>query len=579
MTDEVKNGQLQKYKSWLKWSIKSFVLSSEYLSYKTSSGNNVNIHLQNISILNESGNAFTIVDSFRQKKLFLKASSFENKTCWINAINSQKANILHCGCLKKWTNVLKGWQTRYFILFHNRLCYYLNKETLEQRRGTTYLVDKNSTVTDSVTKHGFDLMTESTVWYLKALTKEEQQVWTSKISQTICQTRLSRDVISKFGDDTSPITTLKNDALHFHKTSLSNQSISSRQEDSDQESSYRKDLECIICLELLHEPTTLICGHSFCRNCLANLWASQKSRFNCPSCRRPIGTVPAINIALQNLIPIIYENVENVRDKCENREAFDQHFCNQSLSSPHINTSNGFQFQGLRSQLIKWGLGFLFILWSLSKILYFISNSNDASETNEFDNNKDINMTNPNRFMDSRNTMIFLFIGVMHCPRLLGGYILIFNYSDIAYPLVKTISQIMNQLPSFKFHLQIIIWGAIVPYVWFIPIYLFETEYQLGLLAGILSLIECVDVVLLCKHCFTTPSHGRYQYIVSLIKQECSECWMKLIHARAIAWLPWSWVPDVIFYCVILYVVSENVSYHVARVKGFFRLRTSFVRD
>ena len=573
MTNVLKSGQLQKYKTWMNWTSKSFVLTSECLSHNTLSGNDVHCHLKNVSIFNETGNAFTILDTSRQKKLYLKASCFEDKTNWINAINSQKANILYYGSLKKWTNVLKGWQTRYFILYNNRLCYYLNEDSLVQRRGTTHLVDKNATVTDSVTKHGFDVMTESTIWYLKANTLEQQQVWTTKITQIICSIKSSEDE----KNNESTCTPASINSLSS-ASSLTNSTNKSRDEDSDQESNYRKDLECTICLDLLHEPTTLSCGHTYCRNCLADLWESQKDRFQCPSCRKSIQSVPETNISLQNLIPVLYENIKFERDKSEYREAFDKQFRGEPLTLLDRTTGRTFQFRGFESLLFKLGLCSILTVWFFSTMSYLFNSSFDTSNTEEIDAYES-NTTTSYQFIDSRNSLIFVLIGALHCPRWLGGYIFIFNYSDIAYPMVKTVSQIMNQIPSYTFHLHIVVWGAIVPYAWFVPIYLYEAEFQLGLLVGLLSLIEGFDVVLLCKHCLTIPSHDRYEHVKSLIRQECSECCMKLVHARAIAWLPWSWVPDVIFYCVILYVVSENVSYHLARVKGFFQLRSSFVRD
>uniref|UniRef100_A0A8C2RD18 RING-type domain-containing protein n=1 Tax=Capra hircus TaxID=9925 RepID=A0A8C2RD18_CAPHI len=42
------------------------------------------------------------------------------------------------------------------------------------------------------------------------------------------------------------------------------------------------DLGCIICHDLLAWPATLPCGHTFCRDCLLDLW--RRGRF-CPTCR------------------------------------------------------------------------------------------------------------------------------------------------------------------------------------------------------------------------------------------------------------------------------------------------------
>ncbi|XP_055982490.1 E3 ubiquitin-protein ligase RNF135 [Sorex fumeus] len=50
-----------------------------------------------------------------------------------------------------------------------------------------------------------------------------------------------------------------------------------------------EDLGCVICQELLKGPTTLPCGHSFCRDCLRELWAKGRGAGArpswCPTCR------------------------------------------------------------------------------------------------------------------------------------------------------------------------------------------------------------------------------------------------------------------------------------------------------
>uniref|UniRef100_A0A8C6SP91 Uncharacterized protein n=1 Tax=Neogobius melanostomus TaxID=47308 RepID=A0A8C6SP91_9GOBI len=51
------------------------------------------------------------------------------------------------------------------------------------------------------------------------------------------------------------------------------------------ESSLESFLTCSVCLDILTEPVSLSCHHSFCKRCLTEHWARQPSR-PCPVCRR-----------------------------------------------------------------------------------------------------------------------------------------------------------------------------------------------------------------------------------------------------------------------------------------------------
>lgn len=60
-----------------------------------------------------------------------------------------------------------------------------------------------------------------------------------------------------------------------------------------------QELVCSICLELLNQPTTLICGHTFCKPCVQHLYYSYKK---CALCKIVIDFIPGINIILNNII-------------------------------------------------------------------------------------------------------------------------------------------------------------------------------------------------------------------------------------------------------------------------------------
>jgi|UniRef100_A0A8C0XNF7 hypothetical protein len=66
------------------------------------------------------------------------------------------------------------------------------------------------------------------------------------------------------------------------------------------------DLSCIICHGLLVWPTTLPCGHSFCRDCLGKVWGAggAGSPWACPTCREALAPRSRLrkNTLLEDLV-------------------------------------------------------------------------------------------------------------------------------------------------------------------------------------------------------------------------------------------------------------------------------------
>ncbi|XP_076118863.1 E3 ubiquitin/ISG15 ligase TRIM25-like [Alosa pseudoharengus] len=59
---------------------------------------------------------------------------------------------------------------------------------------------------------------------------------------------------------------------------------------------FQDEFNCCVCLDLLKDPVTVSCGHSFCLNCITGCWnkEDQKGVYSCPQCRETFTPRPVL---------------------------------------------------------------------------------------------------------------------------------------------------------------------------------------------------------------------------------------------------------------------------------------------
>ncbi|KAL3417863.1 ring finger domain protein [Phlyctema vagabunda] len=67
---------------------------------------------------------------------------------------------------------------------------------------------------------------------------------------------------------------------------------------------------CSICDQLLYEPWTLSCGHTYCYSCLCNWFGLHRHKKTCPECRARIKEIPAPAFIIKQMVEIFTKQTE-----------------------------------------------------------------------------------------------------------------------------------------------------------------------------------------------------------------------------------------------------------------------------
>uniref|UniRef100_A0A8C1SBT4 Tripartite motif-containing protein 16-like n=1 Tax=Cyprinus carpio TaxID=7962 RepID=A0A8C1SBT4_CYPCA len=109
----------------------------------------------------------------------------------------------------------------------------------------------------------------------------------------------------------------------------------------------QKEFMCAVCLDLLKDPVTIQCGHSYCKICITGCWdqEDQMRVYSCPQCRQTFSPRPAL---ARN--PMLAEVVEKLKKKLKKRKRTAD--CDAGAGDVQCGVCTGIKYKAVKSCLL-----------------------------------------------------------------------------------------------------------------------------------------------------------------------------------------------------------------------------------
>uniref|UniRef100_A0A8C1RZS7 Tripartite motif-containing protein 16-like n=1 Tax=Cyprinus carpio TaxID=7962 RepID=A0A8C1RZS7_CYPCA len=106
---------------------------------------------------------------------------------------------------------------------------------------------------------------------------------------------------------------------------------------------FQDEFMCAVCLDLLKDPVTIPCGHSYCKSCITDCWdqEDQKRVYSCPQCRQTFSPRPAL--ARNTMLAEVVEKLKKTRLSAD---------CDAGAGDVQCDVCTGRKYKAVKSCLV-----------------------------------------------------------------------------------------------------------------------------------------------------------------------------------------------------------------------------------